>query len=1726
MSEFFDPIAIVGISARLPGARDITEYWNNLVAGQESITALTDDELRAAGVPRSLRDDPAYVKMAGLAPDVDHFDAGFFGMTAREADICDPQLRLFLEVAYQAIEDAGYDPVRMSRDVAVYGACGQNRYGDLHVMENPKYSADADMGIMVLNSVDYLATLVSYKLNFRGPSMSVLTACSSSLTAVHLACQALQLGECDAAIAAASNVEIPYRTGYRWSPGGVRSADGRCRPFDASGTGTIFTNGAGAVLLKRAADAIADGDHIWGVIHGVGVNNDGSDKVSFSAPSVAGQSTAIVDAMTMAGFDPLDIGYVEMHATGTPLGDPIEMGALAAAYRRLAEGPLPAGRIPVGSVKGNVGHTNTVAGMAGLLKLVLSLEHERIPPSINVTTVNPRLELENTPFVVNNRLRSWPRSDHRPRRAGVSSLGIGGTNVHLVLEEAPAGVRTPNLDRPRIVVWSGLDQAAAKSNQAALAGYFAGADEADFAGATSTLQRGRTERQVRGAAIAASAAEAAQLLSAGDVRTGEPSGEVAPAVVFTFPGQGSQYARMASELYGVWPTFTEVMDVCLEAVAKEGPDLYPLWLAESSGDQLAETAVAQPLLFAVEYALARQWMEWGITPAAGMGHSVGELVAATVAGVMDLEDALRLVTVRGQAMQRQPRGAMLVAATSPDQLPALPAGCAIAAVNASDQAVVAGPADALTQVAETLSSAGVLTRTLHTSHAFHSPSMRPAVAEFQAAFEGVDLAAPRLPVYSAATGKLLTPGEATDPGFWARQLAEPVLFDAAVGSASEAGAGILLEVGPGTALTGLVRRHPAVAGGRWRALASFPRSAAGEHRGVLETLADLWLAGCPVNWPSLYRIERPQRVSLPGYQFQRERHWVDPITGPAAPEPTVPAAGQAMPSAAPAAEAPAAAPAAGPFTIPLWTAVPGPASGEAKPGVALALVPVGDLRVVNALQQAGHEVIRVRPGAEFSERAGEYTVRPGHLAEDLGKVLHGSAQPSTLVHAWATGAPAGITEELDRTFYALLHLVQRAGHHRPSLLVVTSGAVDVSGSEPVNPVRAALIAAVRAFRLESPDTECRVIDLGSVVSEDQLIAELAADTAEPVVALRGTRRWLPGSVPWEATEPNGDLRIRRGGVYLLTGGLGGLGLAVAKGLAATGRRPTLVLVSRTIREVDFAEIESMGATVRVFSCDVADRDQLDTVLDQVGPVNGVFHLAGLPGDGMLQLRKPADAEKVLRPKVFGTLALDAAFADRPPLDFVVCFSSQAALTGMVGGADYSAANAFLDAYAATRPGWLSVNWPGWASVGMARGGVLAKLSAVVRDARTTGPRYETVLSAATHWELDEHRIGGAAVLPGTGMIDLIIRGYLEAVPNAAAPVTLRDVVFLRPLAGEAPLHTRVAFEPEGEAWRVRVLSRPEDTDTQAWQVHAEAVVVPGGPPQRSVAIAELTAGLTLTSLSAPSAKSAFVFGPRWHNLDEIWESGDTTVVRLALPAGLVAEAAAYAAHPALMDTGSGVIRRHRPGELLVPFTYRSMTWYAPLPGRLYSRLRSLVGDDPAADVEFITDDGAIVATIEGLRMRPAKVIDFSDQPDSVVDAEDADGLSPQEGVRLLLRLLASRTPAQVSVVPKDAGDSVPEPPVRALTTATATATEPVPAVVVAAETSVQERLAAIWCLVLGRSRVEPEDDFFELGGDSLMGVALTGRIRDAFGVNMSIGSLFDYPNLAALAGALEAQGAR
>jgi acyl transferase domain-containing protein/NADP-dependent 3-hydroxy acid dehydrogenase YdfG/acyl carrier protein len=1647
VTDLFEPIAVVGIAARMPGARDADQFWANLRDTRDCITTLGDDDLVAAGVPVARLADPAYVKAAGLMPGVDEFDAGYFRMSPREAEICDPQLRIMLETTYEVVQDAGYSPETLGRDVAVFAASGPTRYLDVNLLANPKYAGALDMGMSVLNTVDYLATLVSYKFDFRGPSMSVLTACSSSLSAVHLACQSLQLGECDAAVAGGCNVQIPYGVGYRWSPGDVRSADGRCRPFDATASGTIFTSGAAAVLLKRLPDAIVDGDQIRAVIRGIGINNDGSDKVSFSAPSVSGQTNAVIDAMDLAGVKPEGIQFVEMHATGTPLGDPIEVAALAAAYRRLA-GPTPAEPILVGSVKSNIGHTVAAAGMAGLLKLVLALEHEQIPATANLGALNPRLELERTPFAVNDTPRPWPRQPGRPRRAGLSSLGVGGTNVHLVVEEGPTLPRTPHLDRPRVVVWSGRDRDAARAARARLAGYFEACDEDTFADAVATLQQGRTPLPVRGALVCRSPREAAALL------TGEPAGdpvdvdpEAPPSVVFALPGEAGQHPGTAADLYPAQRVFTETVDVCLDAFAAHGLDLGTVWPRAGQTDPGAVGALADPLSFTIEYALAVQWISWGIQPVALAGRGVGALAAAVAAGTTALPDAVA--------------------------------------------AVVAGDAK--------------------TEHG------RPAA------------------------------DPAADLG---REVADAV-----------AGATVVLDLGPPAAGSGWARALSARAG-RGAAVVCCLGAAEGDDAGsaMLSGLAMLWTMGCPVAWEQVYQDEPLQRVPVPGHPLRRQRYWVAPMPG----DTTDAAAGSSPHPATP----PPPETSGGPFVLPAWvetTTTPRPSVPPGRCVPCLALLPPDRSEaaaLVAVLERAGHQVIGVRAGANFEVRDSGFVVRPSGLAEDLDRVLADLERqrlaPRLLVHAWAVGDGGGTgadgADPLGETFFALFDLVQRAGHRAvtgppPAVLVLTSASVDVSGAEPVRPERAALLGQVRSLALESPGQRVRLIDLGGGRPGDALLEELLSDSDDVVVALRGNRRWTPAH-PTPTTLPPRSSPLRRDGVYVITGGVGGLALAVARGLAATGLAPRLALLTRADRgggdraaraRAELDALTDAGARVRVLTCDVADRERLEEALDEVtevfGPVNGVFHLAGVAGGGMMRVRDRAAAEEVLRPKVSGTLALAAALAHRSPVDFVVCFSSRAALTGMFGGADYAAANAFLDAFAAGRPGWLSVDWPAWAQVGMAADGRLDALTGrlAALAATTAGepaPRPgelhdERVVSASTTWAMDEHRMDGVAVLPGSALVDLVIDGYLRTVPGARAPLTLREVTFVRPVVGDQPRVVRVSFAPRPDrGWQVRVLSRPQDGGTR-WQEHAHCAIHPAEPDERVQPIEKLRDGLAEAPPGRPDHES-FVFGPRWHNIVRGWESADTRLVEISLPPQYHDEARTHRAHPAILDTGTGNAARASADCVFIPFLYQAMTWYRPLPAHLYSqlRIRHRGEESIVADVRLLDPDGRTAAVIDGFTMRRIRRRDLVPAPGE--PAPDAAGaappaaLRPDEGVRLLLRLLESRTPGQVAVLPGGAGSApaalpdTPAAPARPDDAAGPYA--PAPPAVPAGPAMPggaldRDRLRDLWCDILGRADIGPDDDFFDLDGDSLAAVALAGRIRDELGVEVGIETVFDHPTL-------------
>jgi len=1594
VSDLFEQIAVVGMSARWPGARNLQEFWHNLRDGRDCISMLTDAELMAAGVPAAQLTDPAYVKAAGLLPDLDRFDAEYFEMNPREAEICDPQLRLILEVSHEAVENAGYSSESIGYDVAVFATCGPSWYAAVNVLRNLTETDNYDLSLSVLNNIDYLSTLVSYKLNFRGPSMAVLTACSSSLSAIHQACQSLRLGECDAALVAASNVHIPYGAGYRWLPGGVRSMDGHCRPFDAAASGTIFTNGAGAVLLKRLDDAINDGDDVRGVICGVGMNNDGSDKVSFSAPSVPSQARAVVDAMNLAAVDPQAISFVEMHATGTALGDPIELSALATAYRHLAGDSLKPGSIAVGSVKSNVGHTGNAAGMVALLKVLLALEHDELPPTANLNSLNPRLEIDTTPFTVPTKPQAWPRVAGQPRLAGVTSLGIGGTNVHLVLAEGPAKSPTPHRERPRVVIWSGRDEQAERAYRTQLAGYFDEAGDRPFADAVTTLQQGRREHPVRGALVCRGPAEAAARLIDGSLVVSGAARGPAPRVVFEFPGEEHAYPRLAAGLYGTQRVFSETLDLCLHMFAGHGLDLYSQWQ-----DHAAESMSA-PLLFAVEYALADMLMDTGVQPEEAAGEGVGATVAAVVAGTLTLDEAIRLVA-RGESanspVRRVPaEGAELCVRVGPDRTGTPPG---------------------------------------------------------------------TVPMLPAADGRH----------------------------------------GPGDP----------------------------DELSVMTALATLWTRGVPVRWKQLYLDEPLQRVGVPGYPFQRRRHWID----------IVPAAAGDASTAQPARSEPDT-----PFVQPRWVEEDDqPVAEQPQATTCLALLPADPTnaaRAVAALERVASRVVRVAVGPAFAMLDGRFTVRGDHLPEDLDRVLaHQRARggsPDLVVHALGTGQGWSIDradDDLEETFFALLALIQRAARHPvdgrlPAVLVLSDNAVDVSGEEPLHPARAAMLAQLSSFAIESPGQRCRMVDIGAGVTEEAITSELRRETAAPIVALRGSRRWRRTDRPFR-TRDGERSALREDGVYVLTGGTGGLGGAVATALAATGLRPRLALLSRgsagLAENVERlrATLTAAGARLEVIACDVADEQALDRALDRVvdifGPVDGVFHLAGVAGRPMLQAMDRTSAAEVLRPKVAGTIALRRCLAHRPPTDFVVCFSSQAAHSGMIGGADYAAANAFLDAVAAVTPGWLSINWPAWAEAGMAAGGVLdtvadrLRAGGAIQETPTPADELyeEAFLSPESTWAMDEHRIGGEPVLPGTAVLDMVITAYLRVVPGAHAPVALRELVFQRPVAGDDPRRIRIAFRPDDIGWRVRVLSKV-DGEGAAWLQHASCSIGPSDAAARSIPLETVMADGRLVPPLSLRHGDGFDFGPRWDVARRRWESADSTLVELELHAAYTAEAEAYSTHPGLLDIATGILNATGGDVFYAPFLYQSMTWRRPLPARCFSLIsvRHRSTESLILDVDLVTPDGEVVAEVEGLRMHRIRATDFvGGAPDPAV--RPVSGLSLDAGVKLLFSLLDSRTPAQVAVLPHAAGGAV-RPDVPPAAAARPAAKDPSPD---RPTRPVAEMLRLLWSELLGQD-VDGASDFFDLGGDSLAAVALTGKIRDELGVEIGLGTVFDFPTLDELAEAI------
>ena len=1288
-------IAIIGMSGRFPGANNLEEFWRNLRDGVESVSFFSDEELRQAGVNPSIRRDSNYVGAGGVLADIDLFDARFFGFSPRDAEAMDPQQRIFLEIAWEALENAGYDPTKYAGSIGVYAGTGISTYF-FNIYENKELlNLLGGHQVMIGNDKDHLTTHVSYKLDLRGPSMSVQTACSTSLVAVCVACRSLLDYQCDMALAGGSSIAVPQGQGYHYREGGIASPDGHCRAFDREARGTVTGNGAGLVLLKRFADAVVDRDNIRAVISGCAINNDGALKVGYTAPSVDGQADVIAAAHATAGIDAETITYIEAHGTGTPLGDPIEIAALAQVFA----GVTQKNHCAIGSVKSNIGHLDTAAGIAGLIKAVLSLENKLIPASLHFKYPNPKLCLEQTPFYISDRAHGW-KTDGFPRRAGVSSFGIGGTNAHLVLEEAPAHQPAPTPQRPYLLILSARSEAATEALSQSWADHFRRQPETNLADAAFTSALGRKEFVYRRAVVSSNLANAAELLTR--TRTTESQRR---EVAFLFSGQGSQYAGMTSGLYRNEPAFREQVARCFEILKHEADIdlhsvLYPDAASPEAEHQIAQTAYAQPALFVIEYALANLLMEWGIKPQAMVGHSIGEYVAACIAGVWTLEDALRMVSLRGRLMQSMPLGAMLAVPLNESETAEwLCDGISLAAINAHNQCVFSGPEKSINQIAAKLRTRGIEAVRLRTSHAFHSAMMDPILGDFERAVRSVSLRAPSLPFLSNVTGDWITDSQATDPAYWSRHLRAPVRFAGAIDLLLARPGASLLEIGPGQSLTGLVRQHASDA--LSNPVIHSVRAAKDQREDLdvlLSCVARLWTQGLPISWGSFYARERRSRIPLPSYPFERKRYWIDPPNpaGSARPRGRTPVISDW-------------------FYLPSWKRTDLLEYEGDVTGKRWLVFSEGDLgsMVADRIESRGGNVTTIAANSDRTQESCDSLIA--------------RSKPDVIVHCClADDREKSFQEWQELGFYSLLRLsrsVAKTSRQSEVVInVVSRSMYSVTGAENLEPAKSTALGPCKVIPQEHPGIRCRSIDLDSGDPSqiiDALLDEMAVPLTAPIVSFRNGRRWTPSfeRARWE--ENSGKSLLRKNGVYLITGGFGNVGVTLAETLARNFDA-RLVLVGRTPLppkiEWDTCDSESVravrslreiGAEVLPICADSADAEQMRAVIQRVlqefGELDGVIHAAGAMSADAFPSASTTDAptaEMHFRNKVQSALVLRDIIADHP-IKFCLLVSSLSSVLGGLGFSAYAGSNAFLDTLAeqqnknSAKTHWISVNWDGW-----------------------------------------------------------------------------------------------------------------------------------------------------------------------------------------------------------------------------------------------------------------------------------------------------------------------------------------------------------------------------------------------------------------------------------------------
>ncbi len=1766
-----EKIAIIGMAGRFPSARSVSQFWRLIANERMGTRWFTEEELLAEGVSQAELSDPAYVRAANYVPDMECFDAGFFGFSPREASILDPQHRHFLEVSWEAFEDAGHMPESFDGRIGVFAGSGMQAYMPFNLLTNPDLVEEIGMFLLrhTGNDKDFLTTRLSYLLNLQGPSINVQTACSTSLVAVHQAAASLLSMECDMALAGGVTIELPHRHGYKFAGGEILSPDGRCRAFDNDSQGTVFGSGAAVVMLRRLEDALADGDDIRAVLLGSAVNNDGAQKAGYLAPSVDGQAEAAAEALAIAGVDADTVTYVEAHGTGTPVGDPIELAALSQVYETGGTGFCG-----IGSVKSNVGHLDTAAGAVSLIKVIESLRHETIPASLHYETPNERFDIASSPFYVVDKTQPWPRQEI-PRRAAVNSLGVGGTNAHAIVEEAPVRPKTPDQDIWRILPFSARTPASLEGLRQKWCEFLDEGDVPALADAAFTLKQGRREFGSRMVVVAKDAD------SLGEAMSGQHSARVAtgaipkgtPDVVFMFPGGGAQYPGAGAGLLESSEAFRAAVDECFSHLPEDAPaDLRMMMFERNLTDDVAReklemSGYAIPALFILEYAYARMWQGWGIEPAAVFGHSAGEYAAAAIANVMSVRDALKIVTWRGKVMDAAAAGAMSVIPASRDKtLELVGDSLDIAALNARDLCVVSGEVSEIAALESRLVGTEYEATRVRINVAAHSRILDDQLDNFRRGIQDVSLKAPDIPFVSSLRGDWADEGDFETVDYWVNHLRHTVLFADAVETILKKPNQIILEVGPGQTLGPLAQMSEAensplavLASGKQ------PKDTEDDYVVALTTAGAIWAHGGKLDWSKLPGADAGQRVSLPTYAFAKERHWIEPGIGTK----KIEEGAVSHPVQMIRAENPDDW-----YQTLQWIDAPLPPESPARNETWLVFHgedPVSEALIEELKHRDCHCYI-VRPGDSFQQKEQEYQLRPGN-PEDYEELLAKlPKQPTHISHHWALAEGEKSTQ--DRLFdsgFCLTRAIQSADPaDNIHLSFVGSGSVSVKGEPVTNPELTTLLGPVRVAPREISGLSTQYIDVETTADPRGmamlLLEEHDVGAMEDRVAYRQGARFSEQLVPLETTEATDvPKRLSPSGCYVITGGLSGIGLALAGYIGKTVQGK-IALLGRTampeetrwedILETDpgsseahtitaIRDIRAAGGKVLTVATDVADAAALEKSLariqEEFGEISGLFHGAGIIDDAPLMMKTLADTHRVMSAKVEGGRNLSQLLPEGS-LDFFAVFSSTSVITAPPGQVDYVAANAYLESLAASREDGLAISWGAWRDIGMASrayggaetgGAGSHPLLGPMQTAEDGTISFTTVYDPEALWVLNEHVVGGVPVLPGTGYIE-IAEAAMTAV-SEGKPWEMQSLSLASPLAfpDDKRLHVTVSLIPEdkGYEFRVESASTAEGERTE----HCRALVkMVRKSDQKLPEDFQKACEMALSEKSGHDSQENLIdFGPRWDNVVDIRSGSEVIEADFRLADEFAADLEVYSVHPGLTDEAATIGLNlladvGTEGAFYAPMSVERIRILGPLPQILKSKAK-IVAQTPkrfaSFDVVISDEAGNALMILEGFALRRVEGSSFEAEEESasLVDKIISQGIRSSEAPGIFSRLLNSDS-RQTLVSPTPILDLRREMMRGAAPRKKTVASSDDAANAADYSNAVEQKIAEFWRDLLGVENPQPDDDFFDLGGHSLAAVRLFAKIRKEYETDLPLATLFEAPTLRQLSEVVIAEG--